>query len=55
MDDSRGRPATIFVYDLANEAKALRIAQSIAAKTGRVISVRRPGGDLIETVFPSHH
>jgi hypothetical protein len=50
MWDSLDKPATLYIANLDDEARALEIAKEIVAKTGGVIIVKRWDGTEIETV-----
>ena len=46
---------TIFILDLDDEAKAIKLAKEIAAKTGSAVTVRRSDGTKVATVVPTNH
>jgi hypothetical protein len=52
---SAERLPKLFFLDLDDEAKAIKLAREIAAKTGSAVTVRRSDGTKIETVVPTKH
>ena len=55
MDQSITKPATIFLLEIESEDEALKLAQKVAEKTERAITVRNSNGELIVTVLPTRH
>jgi hypothetical protein len=49
------KPIIVFFFNVDDEAKALRLARQIAAKNGRLITVKKPDGSEIEAAFPTRH